>query len=167
MLASLLVDTVQSVLDAAQEERCEIRLMDCLTHSETTFRLGNDAAMIGPLVNYLHRTIRAIGVVRSGVRHPRLRGPGRSDQQRPVSRQPRNQFGPRTGDSDIVSRNWWPSGCAPHPFCDRVIDVQAKFTREEATFVVRDQGPGFDPDIPARSRPIRRIWRKPAAAACC
>ena len=26
-----------------------------------------------------------------------------------------------------------------------MIDVQARFTRDDATFVVRDQGPGFDP----------------------
>ena len=61
LLATLLVETVESVLDASQEARCEVRLMDCLTHSEANFRLKNDASMIGPLVNYLHRTIRAVG----------------------------------------------------------------------------------------------------------
>ena len=61
-LAALLAETVENVLEASREELYEIRLMDCLTCSDTTFRFGNDAAMIGPLINYLHRTIRAVGL---------------------------------------------------------------------------------------------------------
>ena len=31
------------------------------------------------------------------------------------------------------------------PYRDRRIHVKAKITREEASFVIRDEGPGFDP----------------------
>src|SRR5205823_2512147 len=34
--------------------------------------------------------------------------------------------------------------CAVAPFCDRRIHVRARITRSEATFVIRDEGPGFD-----------------------
>jgi anti-sigma regulatory factor (Ser/Thr protein kinase) len=34
--------------------------------------------------------------------------------------------------------------CAQSPFCDRRIHVHVKIVRDEARFVVRDEGPGFD-----------------------
>jgi CheY-like chemotaxis protein len=61
-LASLLLETIHHVLEAAQEVRSEIRLMNCLTRTEAFFSLANDVTMISPLVNYVHRTVRAIGL---------------------------------------------------------------------------------------------------------
>jgi DNA-binding response OmpR family regulator len=145
ILSSLLVDTVESVLAAAQEERCEVRLMDCLASSDTTFRLGNDATMIGPLINYLHRTIRAIGVcdqacgirvcvaLEEAINNALFHGNLEINSAQ------------RTGDGDVY-RQLVAERLRNAPFRDRVIDVTAKFTRQDATFVVRDQGPGFNPD---------------------
>ncbi len=143
LLSSLLVETVENVLDASREERCEIRLMDCLTHSETNFRLKNDVAMIGPLVNYLHRTIRAIGscdqacgirvcvALEEAINNALFHGNLEINSTL------------RTGDSETY-RQVVAQRLRTVPFCHRVIDVQARFTRDEATFVVRDEGPGFD-----------------------
>ncbi len=145
ILTSLLVDTVQNVLAAAQEERSVVRLMDCMASSDTTFRLGNDAAMIGPLINYLHRTIRAIGVcdqacgIRVCVALEEAINNALFHGNLEIS------SAQRTGDSDLY-RQLVAERLRTTPFRDRMIDVQAKLTREDATFVVRDQGPGFDPD---------------------
>ncbi|MHB0960860.1 MAG: ATP-binding response regulator [Pirellulaceae bacterium] len=144
ILSSLLVDTVQNVLAAAQQERCEIRLMDCLARSDTTFRLKNDAAMIGPLVNYLHRTIRAIGVcdqacgirvcvaLEEAINNAMFHGNLEINSAQ------------RTGDSQCY-RQLVAERLRTDPFRDRTVDIEAKLTRQDATFVVRDQGPGFDP----------------------
>jgi CheY-like chemotaxis protein len=145
ILTSLLVDTVQNVLAASQEERSVVRLMDCMASSDTTFRLGNDAAMIGPLINYLHRTIRAIGVCDQacGIRvcvalEEAINNALFHGNLEITSAQ-------RTGDGDLY-RQLVAERLRTKPFRDRMIDVQAKLTRQDATFVVRDEGPGFDPD---------------------
>jgi response regulator RpfG family c-di-GMP phosphodiesterase len=143
LLASLLVDTVASVLDAAQEERSKIQLMDCVTHSETSFRLKNDASMIGPLVNYLHRTIRTVGscdqacgirvcvALEEAINNAMFHGNLEINST------------VRTGDS-AAYQQLLAERLRTVPYCNRVIDVQAKFTREQATFIVRGEGPGFD-----------------------
>jgi hypothetical protein len=33
------------------------------------------------------------------------------------------------------------------PYCDRRVYISLKTTREEAIFVIRDEGPGFDPSL--------------------
>jgi CheY-like chemotaxis protein len=145
LLSSLLLETVQDVLAVAQEERCEIQLMDCLASSDTTLRLGNDPTMVGPLINYLHRTIRAIGVcdqacgirvcvaleeaINNALFHGNLE----------------IHSAQRTGDCELY-RQLLAERLHTAPYRDRVIDIQAKFTRQDATFVVRDQGPGFNPE---------------------
>jgi CheY-like chemotaxis protein len=144
LLASLLLETVESVLDAAREELWETQLMDCVTHSEMSFRLKNDASLIGPLVNYLHRTIRTISscdqacgirvcvALEEAINNALFHGNLEVDSSL------------RTGDSDAY-RQLVAQRLQTSPYCERVIEVQATFTREAATFVVRDQGPGFDP----------------------
>jgi DNA-binding NtrC family response regulator len=62
-LAELLLETVENVLEAAREERSECRLMDCMMSSQSVFVLNNDSTMIPPLINYVHRAIRAVGLV--------------------------------------------------------------------------------------------------------
>ena len=54
-LAHLLVETVENVLSVSMEERTQLRLMDCMTRNECSFRLDNDDAIIPPLISYLHR----------------------------------------------------------------------------------------------------------------
>jgi CheY-like chemotaxis protein len=144
LLSSLLVETVKTVLNAFQQERREIRLMDCLTHSETNFRLKNDVSLIGPLVNYLHRVIRAVGscdqacgmrvcvALEEAINNALFHGNLEINSTL------------RTGDSETY-RQLVAQRLRTVPFCHRVIDVQARFTRDAATFVVRDEGPGFDP----------------------
>jgi CheY-like chemotaxis protein len=144
LLAALLMDTVAHVLDASQEARSEFRLMDCLTHSEAHFRLKNDASMIGPLVNYLHRTIRLVGSCDAdcGIRVCVALEEAINNALFHGNLEINSSL--RTGDCDLY-RQTVAQRLHTAPFCDRVIDVRARFTREDATFVVRDQGPGFDP----------------------
>jgi len=144
LLASLLLDTVESVLDASQEARSELQLMDCLTHSEASFRIRNDAALIGPLVNYLHRTIRIVGSCDTdcGIRVCVALEEAINNAMFHGNLEINSAL--RTGDSDAYRQTVADRLRTP-PFCDRVIDVHARFTRSDATFTVRDQGPGFDP----------------------
>lgn len=144
LMAQLLVVTVQNVLEASREEQSESRLMDYLTCSDTTFTLGNDASMIGPLVNHLHRVIRAVGLcnracgLRVCIALEEALNNALFHGNLELSSELRTSAAD-TYDELIEQRLRSP------PFCNRSIHVQAKFTREHATFLVRDEGPGFDP----------------------
>ncbi len=143
VLASLLVETVENVLEASREEHCEIRLMDCLTRSETSFQLGNDATMIGPLVNYLHRTIRTIGLCdqANGIRVCVALEEAINNALFHGNLEISSHL--RTSDSEAY-RQLVQQRCQASPFRERAIHVEARFTKQTATFIVRDEGPGFD-----------------------
>ena len=145
VLATLLLETVENVLDAAQAERGEIRLMNCLTRSETSFSLGNDATMIGPLVNYLHRTIRAVGLCDQacGIRVCVALEEAINNALFHGNLEISSDL--RTTDS-MKYQSLVEERSRTTPFRERTIQVEASFTKCAATFVVRDQGPGFDPD---------------------
>lgn len=145
MMQTFLLETVQSVLNAAEQEQCEIRLLDCLRRSDTTFHLRNDVNMIAPLVNHLHRTIRAIGVcdhtcgIRVSVALEEAINNAMFHGNLEIT------SAERTGDRDAY-RTLLADRLRTRPYCERTVDVQAKVSPEEAVFVIRDQGPGFDPN---------------------
>jgi anti-sigma regulatory factor (Ser/Thr protein kinase) len=153
LFSTLLLETVQNVLDAAREERCELRLMDCLLRSEMTFVLNNDSSLIPSLVNYLHRTTRAVGLcdkangIRVSVALEEAISNAMFHGNLEVSSDLRNNDS--EGYHKLLEERRHLT-----PFQERTIQVDAKFTREEATFVIRDQGPGFDPeDLPDPTDP--------------
>ncbi|MFW6169334.1 MAG: response regulator [Planctomycetota bacterium] len=146
VITTLLASTVENVLEAAREEKCQNRLLGCLTYSETTFHLANDPSMIGPLVNYLHRTIRAIGLCdqASGIRvsvalEEALNNAlfhGNLDLKSDLRNLPADKY------QEFVGQR-----IRSAPFCTRSIHVRANITPEAGTFVVRDEGSGFDPKL--------------------
>lgn len=144
LLATLLVETVQGVLEAALNERCELLLMDSLTCSETTFRLGADASVIGPLVNYLHRNIRAIGWCdrATGIRVCVALEEALNNAMFHGNLEITSEV--RSGDAEVYRQLVAQRQGTP-PFCERGLEVYARLTQRDATFVVRDEGPGFDP----------------------
>ena len=145
VLSALLAETVENVLEASREELSEIRLMDCLACSDTTFRFGNDAAMIGPLINYLHRTIRTVGLCDQAVGIRVCVALEEAINNALFHGNLEISSCLRTSDTNAYQELVKERINAP-PFCDRSVHVRAQFTREHGTFIVRDEGPGFDPD---------------------
>jgi CheY-like chemotaxis protein/anti-sigma regulatory factor (Ser/Thr protein kinase) len=145
MLTSLLVETVENILAVAQEKQQQIQLMDCLKSSNCTFELGNNSAMIPHLINYVHQGIRSVGLCdeSSGIRvsvaleealnnalfhgnleiSSDLRERDRAEYRRLIEERMRTS-----------------------PFSDRKIYVTVHLSRDVGRFVIRDEGPGFDPD---------------------
>jgi CheY-like chemotaxis protein/anti-sigma regulatory factor (Ser/Thr protein kinase) len=144
LLAQELVDTALSVLEAAQSSRGHSRLMECITGSESHFKLDNDPALIPSLVGYLKDSRFRIcgsdetGLVRvtmalreavlNAMQHGNLelssdlrQGDERAYHQIAAERQKQK------------------------PYSDRRVHVLAKDTPEGSTYVIRDEGPGFDP----------------------
>ena len=143
VLGGELVETLTSVLEVSFESRCHALLMRSMIHSKSVFVLGNDPALIGPLVNYMQQSLSAMGLcnetettrvgvaldealinalhhgnleVDSSLRHDDLAAYHRLVEQRSQR----------------------------SPYRERRIHVSAVYERDRAIFVVRDDGPGFD-----------------------
>lgn len=144
MLADLLVPTVQQVFEAAQEEKCENRVMECLACSDMTFQLGNEPGMVGPFVNYLYRLVRAVGLCdqTNGIRVSVALEEALNNALVHGNLEINSEL---RGSGPDVYRNLVKQRLQSDPFSSRSIHVRARITPASGTFVVRDEGPGFDP----------------------
>ena len=143
-LAQDLADTVESVLSVAQANRNQQRLLECLTQTEEHFLLDNDPSLIPPLIGYLQENITRmrlcdeIGRIRvsialqeallNAIQHGNLEVTSElKEKDEPAFHALIEQ---RRGEK---------------PYRTRRIHVIARESPGEATYVVRDEGPGFDP----------------------
>jgi DNA-binding response OmpR family regulator len=143
VLADLLVDTVENVLAVAQEQETQVRLMDCMTGCQFVFD-DNDASMIPALINYLRRFLRQTGLCdeTTGIRtcvaleealnNALYHGNLELDS---VIRE-----GNRAAYRKLVEQRR-----ARDPYRRRKIFVDISIRENVGRFVVRDEGPGFDP----------------------
>jgi CheY-like chemotaxis protein/anti-sigma regulatory factor (Ser/Thr protein kinase) len=144
MLAQSLVESVRRVLAVSSRHRGKARLMGCMTESQSVFVLGNDVGLIESLVVHLQENAIQMGLCDEGectrigvaleealvnaLYHGNLQVGsdlrGENDQQYYAI------IAQRRGES---------------PYRDRRIHVTARITRDQGTFVIRDEGRGFDP----------------------
>lgn len=145
LLGKRLGETVQHVLSASHEERSTMRLMGSMTRSHSEFVLENDPAMIPPLVNFLHRSIRTVGLcdegdgirvcvaleeaVNNALFHGNLELTSDLRETDP------------TAYRELMMRRR-----EQQPYATRRVMVDVRLTRSQGVFVIRDEGPGFDPD---------------------
>lgn len=145
LLAQELNDTVYRVLDVARRRYGEARLMRCLSHSEFSFSLENDRSLIAPLVSYLQDSLDRMGLcdegdrIRVGVALEEALVNALYHGNLEVSSELREQdTAAYYALADVRARQ--------DPYRGRRIHVRARMHGPEAVFVVRDEGPGFDPD---------------------
>lgn len=143
-LHQLLVETVQDVLAMVRDRRSQEQLLGRLKEGDFTFDLGNDASLIPSLIDYLQTLLRSVGLcdesgviriciaveeaLRNGIYHGNLEVT--SEQ--------------REGDADAYQA-LIDERMASKPYSDRRLFVTVRISGEQAQFVIRDQGPGFDP----------------------
>lgn len=147
-LAQHLLDTVEEILALTRADRSYERLIGCLERTEFLFQLDNDAALVDPLVDLIQQM--AVGMklvdfterVRLGVAlkeallNALYRGNLELDAKSMEDARERMLLG---GPGDIVERRRREA-----PYCDRRTTVEVLVRPDQARFVIRDQGPGFD-----------------------
>lgn len=144
ILARRLLDTVHNVLAIASRQRSHVRLMGLMTRSDMTFELENDASLIGPLVSYVQQDCLQMG----------LCDPSECTRVSVALEEALANalyHGNLEADAELRENDetaYWTMvrqrlECSPYR--DRRIHVQATLSREEATFVIADEGPGFNP----------------------
>jgi CheY-like chemotaxis protein/anti-sigma regulatory factor (Ser/Thr protein kinase) len=142
-LAEDLVETVERVLAAAREDRSHSRLMHHLSECDARFVVGNDLILIRSLVSYLQQLLRCMPL---GDETERLRAGIAIEEAL------KNAY--YHGSLEVKTGAGWPQRKAIEqvtrerlvegPYASRKIYVRAKVTRDQAEFIIRDEGPGFD-----------------------
>jgi CheY-like chemotaxis protein len=142
-LAEDLAPTVVRVLDAAIDPRSLTRLMHALESSESSFVLRNDPAQIRTLVRHLQEVLRCLPL---SDETERLRvGVALEEALENACYHGSLEIGAALGARDRRSfEEQVRSRMLELPYASRRIHVHAKVNRQEAVFVIRDQGPGFD-----------------------
>jgi CheY-like chemotaxis protein len=139
-----LVPTVESVLAVAQEKRLQQRLLSCLSRSEFAFSLDNDPELIPAFIGYVQNVLTNSGLVDQGASirvsialEEALRNAMFHGNLEISSAQ-------RDGDPEIYQRILT-TRLVSDPYQQRRLSITVRIETERATFVIRDDGPGFDP----------------------
>src|SRR5579883_328594 len=143
-LARDLVPTIEQVLSVAQVDRRQQRLLGSFTSVENRLALENDPSLVPALVAYLQSQVTQLGVcelserTRIGValEEALLNGlyHGNLELSSDLRQDGSGEFERRAQQRRHLS-----------PYSERRLHVYARVTPAEATFVIRDEGPGFDP----------------------
>jgi CheY-like chemotaxis protein len=145
-LAHDLGETLDQVMTVARATRHQHRVLGCLQYQEMRFLLENDTAMIPPLVSYLEDCLTKLkmaessGMILLGVAlHEALTNAifhGNLDLSSSLKERDEREYYRLAAERK-----------AQEPFGARRVFVTVSLTPEEATFVVRDEGTGFDPAL--------------------
>jgi CheY-like chemotaxis protein/anti-sigma regulatory factor (Ser/Thr protein kinase) len=139
-----LAATLEQILDVAYATRQRHRLLDCLTETQSQFVLDNDPSLIPPLIAHLEDQldrmmlcdgtgkIRVCVAIREAVLNAITHGNLELDSTVRIE--------DRTCAQLLEERR------GQTPYRDRRVHVVARESRDQAVYVVRDEGPGFDPD---------------------
>jgi CheY-like chemotaxis protein len=144
-LAYDLVETVEDVLAVAGAKRHQQRLLDeCWTQSESQFVLSNDITFIPPLIGHFQENLTRMrlvdenGLIRVAValREALTNAIFHGNLEAVVA--------PHARD-DAAYRQLIEERLHQEPYEDRRVHVTARESRREAIYVIRDEGPGYDP----------------------
>jgi len=143
-----LLTVVEEVLEFSRERRTEEELFGALVRKECAFELACEGRLLRPLVKHLQRSLSQLGwcdettCTQLGVALSEALQNAFEHGNLEVSSEERDRgMGSYQALLDERSR--------AEPYCHRRIKVVAQFDREQARFVIADDGPGFDPsDLP-------------------
>jgi CheY-like chemotaxis protein len=143
-----LIDDVAQVLHASQVNRNYELLLGCLRRNEFAFELGNNVSLFRPLIDLLQQMMSGMqlcdstGRVRVGValEHALVNALCWGNLEIPPQEMPNLR--------ELMIQGHLPSvvqeRLAAAPYNQRKIRLDVAMTRDEARFVVRDEGSGFD-----------------------
>jgi CheY-like chemotaxis protein len=143
-----LLDTIEEVLTLTRAGRGHDRLINCLAKTEFDFVLDNDPALIDPLVDLVQQMVSGMNFVdftgrlqigvalKEAILNALFHG---SLEITPQHMEEMEQTLLEESDQSLVEKRG-----SELPYSDRRIYVKVTLSKDEARFIVRDQGPGFD-----------------------
>jgi CheY-like chemotaxis protein/anti-sigma regulatory factor (Ser/Thr protein kinase) len=143
-LSSHLAQTVRDVLALRTSQAYQLKLMGCMTHGHLHFCLSNDAEFIPAFIAYVQNLLCSVGlcdeasVIRVCIAlEEALRNALFHGNLELTSAQ-------RDGDGQVYQKLVSERLASP-PYGQRQLHVSILVSPTSGTFVVRDEGPGFDP----------------------
>jgi len=152
-LAELLTETVERVLTIAAARRERAHVLRYLDSSESCFELANDPALIAPLVAYLQDDLERIGFADDHTRSQIGTALLEALSNAMIHGNLEVSSDLRTGNSEpyqqlIEERR------QGEPWASRRVHCSAKQSPGRVTYLIRDDGPGFDStQLPDPTRP--------------
>jgi CheY-like chemotaxis protein len=140
-----LADTLERVLSVSKTGRDQQRLLECLTHTESHFLLENDPSLIPPLLGHLQENLTRmklcdeIGRIRVSVALQEALVNAIHHGNLEIGSELREKD--EQGYYQLIEQRR-----KQKPYRTRRVHIIAKESPAEATYVVRDEGPGFDPN---------------------
>ncbi|HTQ39625.1 MAG TPA: response regulator [Pirellulales bacterium] len=157
-LAQELPEVLESVLAVSKADRHNERLGECLCRTANEFVLENDTGLVYPLVDHCQRLVTRMklcdetGRIRIGIalEEALLNAlyHGNLELSADELREARSGL-LNNGNGNLIEQRRRQS-----PYRDRRIHFQLSVSPREASFVIRDEGPGFNPsDVPDPTDP--------------
>lgn len=157
-LGERLLDSVEEALTLARSDATHNQLIACLNTCDFDFELGNDPALIDPLVEMVQQMVAGMGLtdatgrfrVGAALKEALLNALYRGNLEISFKQMQdtRESLLEGKGDDLLATRR------ASAPFSGRKIRVHFTMDSEQAKFEIRDEGRGFDPSsIPAAGQP--------------
>jgi CheY-like chemotaxis protein/anti-sigma regulatory factor (Ser/Thr protein kinase) len=144
-LAQDLLQTVEEMLAVSGAKKHHQRLLDeCWTQSEADFVLTNDISFIPPLIGHLQENLTRMrlcdenGLIRVAVALREALTNAIYHGNLEVIPDP-------DAKDDKAFRQLIEERLHQEPYEDRRVFVTASESRGEATYIIRDEGPGYDP----------------------
>jgi CheY-like chemotaxis protein len=141
-----LVPTLNGILAVTQVDRHHYKALECLTQCESAFELDNNPALIAPIIGHLEEVLIRLKIcdaterMRVGVALQEALLNAMYHGNLEVSSELR-QKDEKVFYDLLEERRHQP------PFEDRHVHLEVKANGEQASYVVRDEGPGFDPSV--------------------
>lgn len=138
-----LVDHITRVFNAAKRNKTQARLLECMTSSCSQFELENDPTLLPALLVRFQASAAMFGVcdesdrTRIGMALEEALSNALYHGNLEVSSDLRQESLARYYDMAADRRE-------QSPYRERKIHITETMTAESATFVIRDEGPGFD-----------------------
>ena len=144
-LARDLVHTTAKALDMARASRNQQQVLECLVETELHFVLSNDPHRVQPLISHLQDHMMLMNIVDQGglIRVGTALHECLINAMEHGNLQLTSEL--RESEDMEAYRKLVDERRHEQPYCDRRVFVVARFSRQEAVFVVRDDGIGFDP----------------------
>jgi len=143
-LSQDLAETVENVLGVSKAIQNKERLLECLTQTESEFLLHNDLALIPSLIGHLQENLTRMNLcdevgrlrVTVALQEALVNAIHHGNLEVSSTLREHDEKGYQALIKERIIQK---------PFRDRRIHVKAKESPLEAVYVVRDEGPGFDP----------------------
>lgn len=149
-----LLETVRRVLGVSSQKRSTARMMKCITHAKATFELENDNELIAPLVGYLQDSVTQLDICDEAER-VRI-GVALEEALTNALYHGNLEVGSELREDDFNAYySLAKERTSLAPYAERRVRVETNLSHDEAVFVIRDEGPGFDPStLPDPTDPV-------------